>query len=66
MVEEFGLTVIDAVRPLVQQQQQVRALLLPHLHGLLTANLSPWRDVLAREGLYGRYLQGNEMPRSEL
>jgi hypothetical protein len=20
------------------------------------ANLSPWRDVLAKEGLYGRYL----------
>jgi len=57
MVDEFGLTVIDATRPLVQQQQQVRALVVPHLHNALKADLSPWRDVLAREGLYGRYLQ---------
>jgi len=56
MIEEFGLTVIDAVKPLVHQQQQVRALLIPHLRGLLKANLSPWREVLTKEGLYGRYL----------
>ena len=57
MIEEFGLTVIDATKPLVQQQQQVRALLMPHLHGLLKGNPSPWRQVLARENLHGRYLQ---------
>lgn len=56
MIEEFGLTVIDATRPLVQQQQQVRALLSPHLHGLQKSTPSPWRQVLTREGLYGRYL----------
>jgi dTMP kinase len=56
MIDEFGLTVIDAVRPLVQQQQQVRALVMPHLRGILASNLSPWREVLAKEGLYGRYL----------
>ena len=48
MIEEFGLTVIDAVKPLVHQQQQVRALLIPHLRGLLKANLSPWREVLTK------------------
>ena len=57
MIEEFGLTVIDATKPLVQQQQQIRALLAPHLRGLLRADRSPWRDVLAKEGLSGRYLQ---------
>jgi dTMP kinase len=56
MVDEFGLTAIDATLPLVQQQQQVRTLLMPHLKGLLKANYSPWRDALTREGLHGRYL----------
>ncbi|MCX6029525.1 MAG: thymidylate kinase [Chloroflexi bacterium] len=65
MIEEFGLTVIDATRPLVHQQQQVRALLSPHLHGLLKANPSPWREVLTREGLFGRYLQTAPEPRQE-
>jgi dTMP kinase len=65
MIEEFGLTVIDAVRPLVQQQQQVRALVMPHLRGLLRSNLSPWREVLAEEGLYGRYLSGDAAPAPE-
>ena len=65
MVAEFGLTVIDATRPLVHQQQQVRALLSPHLHGLLQANPSPWREVLMREGLFGRYLQKAPEPRQE-
>jgi len=59
MVEEFGLTVIDATQPLVHQQQQVRALVMPHLRGVPKANLLPWREVLAKEGLYGRYLEFN-------
>ena len=50
MVDEFGLTVIDATRPLVQQQQQVRALLTPHLHHLQKSTPSPWRQVLTRRG----------------
>ncbi len=66
MIEEFGLTVIDATRPLVHQQQQVRALLSPHLHGLLKANPSPWREVLTREGLFGRYLRTAPETRREL
>jgi dTMP kinase len=59
MVDEFGLTVIDATQPLVHQQQQVRALVMPHLRGVPKANLLPWREVLAKEGLYGRYLEFN-------
>jgi dTMP kinase len=65
MVDEFGLTVIDAMRPLVQQQQQVRTLLLPHLHHLQKSTPSPWRQVLTREGLYGRYLQTAPEPKEE-
>jgi hypothetical protein len=56
MVDEFGLTVIDAMQPLVHQQQQVRALVMPHLKGVPKASLLPWREVLAKEGLHGRYL----------
>ena len=59
MIDEFGLTVIDATESLVQQQQQVRALLTPHLRGLLRANLFPWRETLLNEGLHGRYLRAN-------
>jgi dTMP kinase len=65
MVDEFGLTVIDATRPLVQQQQQVRALLTPHLHHLQKSTPSPWRQVLTREGLYGRYLHAAPEPKEE-
>ena len=34
------------------------------LRGLVTrANLLPWREVLAKEGLYGRYLTPTAAPR---
>jgi dTMP kinase len=56
IVEEFGLTVIDATKPLVQQQAQMRKLILPHLKGVQKVEHRPWRDVLAKEGLHGRYL----------
>lgn len=56
MVDEFGLTPIDATLPLTQQQEIVREIVAPHLHGALKAERSAWRDVLAREQLYGRYL----------
>jgi len=35
MVEEFGLTVIDATLPIAVQQEQMRAIVEPHLEGLL-------------------------------
>ncbi len=56
LVEEFGLMVIDATLPLVQQQAQVRKLVQPHLKGAQKVEHRPWREVLAKEGLYGRYL----------
>ena len=56
MVDEFGLTVIDATLPLTEQQEMIRKSVAPHLQGVLKAERSAWRDVLTREGLYGRYL----------
>lgn len=57
MVDEFDLTVIDAAAPLVQQQEIVRAIIAPHLEGALRIEPNPWREVLGRERLSGRYLE---------
>lgn len=57
IVDEFGLTVIDATQPLVQQQAKIRRLVEPHLKGVPKVDHSPWREVLAKEGLHGRYLE---------
>jgi dTMP kinase len=68
MIEEFALTAIDATQPLVYQQQQVRTLVMPHLRNVPRVNLSPWREVLTKEGLHGRYLSLGQLevqPRSE-
>ncbi len=56
MVDEFDLTVIDATRRLVEQQETVRQLIEPQLKGALRAEPSAWREVLAAESVYGRYL----------
>jgi len=56
IVDEFGLSVVDAGLPLVTQQEIVRNMIRPHLEGALRAEASPWRDVLATEQLSGRYL----------
>lgn len=56
MVDEFGLTVIDATLPLVKQQEMVREISTPLLRGALRAEPSAWREVLAKESIYGRYL----------
>jgi dTMP kinase len=61
MVAEFGLTVIDATLPLVEQQEMVRAIITPLLAGALRAEPSAWREVLAAESVYGRYL-GEVLP----
>jgi dTMP kinase len=56
MVDEFKLTVIDATLPLVEQQEIVRKIIAPQLTGALRAEPSAWREVLAAESVYGRYL----------
>ena len=58
MIDEFGLQVIDATDTLVSQQQQVRKIVEPHLAGVLETEQIAWRETLARESLYGRYLSG--------
>jgi dTMP kinase len=61
MVDEFDLTVIDATLPLVKQQEMVRAIISPLLTGALRVEPSAWREVLAKESVYGRYL-GDVLP----
>ncbi len=57
MVDEFGLTVVDARLPLVEQQEIVREIVAPHLTGTLRVELGSRRAVLAEQGLSGRYLE---------
>ncbi len=57
MVDEFDLTVIDASKPLLEQQEIVRQIVQPHLNNVLRADTSGWRAVLSTEGLHGRYLK---------
>jgi len=56
IVDESGLTVVDATQPLVRQQARMRQLVQPHLRGAMKVAHRPWREVLAKEGLHGRYL----------
>jgi len=65
IVDEFGLTVIDAALPLVKQQGIVREIIAPHLEGAMRTKPSGWREVLATESLYGRYLDEMVPPRRE-
>ena len=57
MIDEFGLTVMDATLPLLEQQELVREIIEPHLGEALRAEPSAWREVLTAESLYGRYLE---------
>jgi len=56
IVKECGLTVVDASLPLVTQQEIVRGIIRPHLDGALRVESNPWRNVLSKEDLAGRYL----------
>jgi dTMP kinase len=57
MIEKFGLTVMDATLPLLEQQDLVREIVEPHLGEALRAEPGGWREVLAAESLKGRYLE---------
>ena len=56
IVKEFGLAVIDATLPIVEQQRRMRDLILPHLDGVLRRPTMPDAELLAQEHLSGRYL----------
>lgn len=60
MVPEFGLSVIDATLPISEQQSRVRALVNPHIKGVLRQPVNPYAEVLQMQGLSGRYLEGKE------
>jgi dTMP kinase len=57
MVDEFGLQIIDATIPLLEQQELVREIVEPHLGEALCGDHSAWREVLSSEELQGRYLE---------
>ncbi len=65
MVDEFGLKAIDATETLVAQQQQVRAVVEPHLRNVARSEPIAWRETLEREKLYGRYLSGMTASKGE-
>ena len=56
LVDEFGLAVIDATLPIVEQQRRMRELVRPHLDGSMRRPTMPDADLLAKEQLSGRYL----------
>lgn len=56
MIDEFGLKVIDATLPLLEQHEILIEEVEQHLETALQAAQSPWREVLTSEGLQGRYL----------
>ena len=56
LVDEFGLSRIDATDTLVNQQEQMRELVRPHLDGAMRAEVSGLQEALAETGLSGRYL----------
>ena len=56
LVDEFSLSRIDATDTLVNQQEQMRALVRPHLDGAMRAEDSGLQEALAATGLSGRYL----------
>ncbi|NIM94968.1 MAG: thymidylate kinase [Anaerolineales bacterium] len=57
MIDEFGLQVIDATLPLLEQQEMVEEIVEPYIEGALKAERGAWREVLTAESLQGRYLK---------
>jgi len=56
VVDEFGLTRIDATDTLVKQQQLMRQFVAPHLEGAIKLDRDALRDAARAAGLQGRYL----------
>lgn len=57
MIDEFGLQVIDATLPLLEQQETVREIVEPQIETALRAERSAWKEVLTAESLQGRYIK---------
>jgi dTMP kinase len=58
LVTEYGLVVVDATLPIVNQQDIVRAIIRPYLETALRAESNAWRNVLSTQHLSGHYLEG--------
>ena len=56
MIDEFGLEVIDATLPLLEQQEILRGIVEPQIETALKVERSAWKEVLTAESLQGRYL----------
>lgn len=56
LVGEYDLSVIDATLPIAEQQSRMRALVQPHLDGVLKGQAAPYAEILSIEGLAGRYI----------
>jgi dTMP kinase len=57
MIDEFKLTVVNATKPLLEQQEKVQETVKPHLETALRTEQSAWKEVLTQESLQGRYLE---------
>lgn len=64
MESECNLSVIDATKPITQQQAMVRELVAPHLKNVIRMPVIPHAEVLAKENLSGRYLEEVEDERA--
>lgn len=56
LAEEFGMVRMDATDPLILQQRTMRALVQPHLEGLMRIGQSGMTEALRNAELRGRYL----------
>jgi dTMP kinase len=56
LVEEFGLVRMDATENLIRQQQRMRAMVKPHLAGVMRADEGGVNEALRDSGLLGRYM----------
>jgi len=65
MVPEFGLSVIDATRPIAEQQRHVREIINPILSGCLHRPSMPYSLLFNELGLSGHYLQRSSSPTAE-
>ncbi len=57
MIPEFGLYVIDATRPITEQQRQVRDIVRPIMEGCLRQPVEPHAQLLGELGVSGHYLK---------
>lgn len=58
MIDEFGLTVMDATLPIPEQQRRMRQLVQPHLYGLRSSSYLQPREASWFELMHGEHRSG--------